>query len=118
MAQQLDRSKPLWEIWVVEGLEDGRWAMLSKTHHAMVDGVSGTDLLAVIMDLVARRPRGRRPDGVDARPEPSGLELAVEAAREHGALALRAAAGGAGADPRACAGCRIRRRGGRRACSR
>ena len=51
MAQQLDRSKPLWEIWVVEGLEDGRWAMLAKTHHALVDGVSGTDLLAVIMDL-------------------------------------------------------------------
>ena len=51
MAQQLDRSKPLWEIWVVEGLEDGRWAMLAKTHHALVDGMSGTDLLAVIMDL-------------------------------------------------------------------
>ena len=53
MAQQLDRSKPLWEIWVVEGLEDGRWAILAKTHHALVDGVSGTDLLAVMMDLSA-----------------------------------------------------------------
>ncbi len=50
MSQQLDRSKPLWEIWMVEGLSDGRWAMLSKTHHAMVDGIAGTDLLAVIMD--------------------------------------------------------------------
>jgi len=51
MSQQLDRSKPLWEIWVVEGLEDDRWAILAKTHHAMVDGVAGTDLLTVIMDL-------------------------------------------------------------------
>ncbi|HUD16355.1 MAG TPA: wax ester/triacylglycerol synthase domain-containing protein [Acidimicrobiales bacterium] len=51
MSQPLDRSKPLWEIWVVEGLEDGHWAVMAKTHHAMVDGVSGTDLLALIMDI-------------------------------------------------------------------
>jgi diacylglycerol O-acyltransferase / wax synthase len=51
MSQQLDRSKPLWEIWVVEGLEDGHWAMLAKTHHAIVDGISGTDLLSVVMDV-------------------------------------------------------------------
>ena len=78
MAQQLDRSKPLWEIWVVEGLEDGRWAMLAKTHHALVDGVSGTDLLTVIMD---RRPDAERPEpsGWTPRPEPSGLQLVVEA---------------------------------------
>jgi WS/DGAT/MGAT family acyltransferase len=50
MSQRLDRSKPLWEIWVVEGLEQDQWAMVSKTHHCMVDGVSGTDLLSVIMD--------------------------------------------------------------------
>ena len=67
MAQQLDRSKPLWEIWVVEGLEDGRWAMLAKTHHALVDGVSGTDLLAVIMDLSADAVRPA-PSDVDAPP--------------------------------------------------
>jgi len=51
MSQALDRSKPLWEIWMVDGLADGRWAMVSKTHHCMVDGVSGTELLSVIMDL-------------------------------------------------------------------
>ncbi len=78
MAQQLDRSKPLWEIWVVEGLEDGRWAMLAKTHHALVDGVSGTDLLAVVMDVspVAERPA---PSGWEPRPVPSGLQLVVDA---------------------------------------
>jgi WS/DGAT/MGAT family acyltransferase len=50
MSQLLDRTRPLWEMWIVEGLEDGHWALISKTHHAMVDGVSGTDLLAVMLD--------------------------------------------------------------------
>ena len=50
MAQHLDRAKPLWEMWLVEGLEEGRWALISKVHHCMVDGVSGTDLLTVILD--------------------------------------------------------------------
>ncbi len=78
MAQQLDRTKPLWEIWVVEGLEDGRWAMLAKTHHALVDGVSGTDLLAVIMDLSPDVVRPE-PSAWTPRPEPSGLQLVVDA---------------------------------------
>ncbi|MEA2645695.1 MAG: diacylglycerol O-acyltransferase / wax synthase [Chloroflexota bacterium] len=50
-AQMLDRSKPLWEMWIVEGLKGGRWGLISKVHHSMVDGVSGTDLMAVLMDL-------------------------------------------------------------------
>ncbi len=79
MAQQLDRAKPLWEIWVVEGLEGGRWAMLSKTHHALVDGVSGTDLLAVVMDLSQDAERPVRPAEWIPAPTPSGLELVVEA---------------------------------------
>jgi hypothetical protein len=78
MAQQLDRTKPLWEIWVVEGLEDDRWAMLAKTHHALVDGVSGTDLLAVIMDLSPDAPRPPHARWVP-RPEPSGWQLVVDA---------------------------------------
>ena len=77
MSQQLDRSKPLWEIWVVEGLEDGRWAMLSKTHHALVDGVAGTDLLAVVMDLSPETTRPEHSEWVP-RPMPSGLELMVD----------------------------------------
>ncbi|HVB90838.1 MAG TPA: wax ester/triacylglycerol synthase family O-acyltransferase [Acidimicrobiales bacterium] len=79
MSQQLDRSKSLWEIWVVEGLEDGRWAMLSKTHHAMVDGVAGTDLLAVIMDLSPEAERPAETEEWQARPSPTGSQLAAEA---------------------------------------
>ncbi|MEA2682234.1 MAG: diacylglycerol O-acyltransferase / wax synthase [Chloroflexota bacterium] len=52
-AQNLDRSKPLWEMWIVEGLKGGRWALISKVHHSMVDGVSGTDLMTVLLDSSA-----------------------------------------------------------------
>jgi diacylglycerol O-acyltransferase len=79
MGQQLDRSKSLWEIWVVEGLEEGRWAMLSKTHHAMVDGVAGTDLLAVIMDLSPDAERPVASAEWRAQPSPSGAQLAADA---------------------------------------
>ncbi|MEO6124288.1 MAG: wax ester/triacylglycerol synthase family O-acyltransferase [Ilumatobacteraceae bacterium] len=50
MSQELDRNRPLWEMWLVEGLADGQWALISKVHHCMVDGVSGTDLMTVLMD--------------------------------------------------------------------
>ncbi len=81
MAQQLDRSKPLWEIWMVEGLGGGRWALLSKTHHALVDGVSGTDLLAVIMDTTPQ-PSPPIEDDWRPRPAPSGAGLAITAASD------------------------------------
>ena len=52
MSQQLDRSKPLWEMWVVEGLEGGdRFAIVSKVHHCMVDGMASVDLLAVLLTI-------------------------------------------------------------------
>ena len=73
-AQHLDRNKPLWEIWMVEGLSDGRWALLSKVHHCMVDGVSATDLMAVMFDdgQAPAPPRAWSPG-----PEPSRPELVV-----------------------------------------
>src|SRR4051794_18559351 len=59
-SQQLDRSKPLWETWLVEGLEGDRFALISKTHHALVDGVAGVDLATVLFDLSPDPPA---PDG-------------------------------------------------------
>jgi diacylglycerol O-acyltransferase / wax synthase len=50
MGQQLDRHRPLWETWFVEGLADERWAMISKVHHCVVDGIAGADLLAIVLE--------------------------------------------------------------------
>jgi WS/DGAT/MGAT family acyltransferase len=50
MSQPLDRSRPLWECWIVEGLADHRWAMINKVHHCMVDGIAGLDLLEAVLD--------------------------------------------------------------------
>jgi diacylglycerol O-acyltransferase / wax synthase len=78
MAQRLDLTKPLWEMWVVEGLEDGHWALISKVHHSLVDGVSGTDLLAIILDASSTTPPPV-PDSWRPADEPSGVRLAGEA---------------------------------------
>lgn len=51
LSQRLDRTKPLWEMWLVEGLADGRFAVVAKTHHAMIDGVGGVDLLTALFDV-------------------------------------------------------------------
>jgi len=50
LSQQLDRGKPLWEVWIIEGLENDRFALVSKTHHCMIDGVAGVDILSVLLD--------------------------------------------------------------------
>jgi WS/DGAT/MGAT family acyltransferase len=57
MSQPLDRARPLWETWIIEGLEGGAWALLSKVHHSIVDGIAGTDLLTVVLGDPIRAPR-------------------------------------------------------------
>jgi WS/DGAT/MGAT family acyltransferase len=74
-SQQLDRSKPLWELWLVQGLKRKRFAVLSKTHHALVDGVSGVDIATVLFDVTpVPEPAEPEHEWVPA-PEPSESEL-------------------------------------------
>lgn len=89
-SQQLDRGKPLWEMWVIEGLEDNRFALIAKTHHCMVDGLAGADLLAVLL-------RPSDDDGIDEphrwrpRPAPKPVELLRDATLRRMMLPIRAA---------------------------
>jgi diacylglycerol O-acyltransferase / wax synthase len=76
-SQHLDRARPLWEIWMVEGLETGSWALLSKVHHCMVDGVAATDLMSV---MFGDDPDAPAADAWRPGPEPSDIELFVRGA--------------------------------------
>ena len=79
-SQRLDRDKPLWELWIVEGLSGGGFAVLSKTHHALVDGVSGVDIASVLFDT---QPEPAAPPDPGRRwlpaPPPSGTQLLGDA---------------------------------------
>ena len=76
MTRRMDRTRPLWEYWFCEGLADGRWALLSKLHHSMVDGVSGTDLYRLVLDSSAE-PGAAVPD--DWQPESPASTLGFTA---------------------------------------
>jgi diacylglycerol O-acyltransferase len=93
-SQQLDRNKPLWELWLVEGLAGGRFAILGKTHHALVDGISGVDITTVLFDT--------SPDPVPTpgpeqpwvpRPLPSGAQLLADALLERATVPAEIARG-------------------------
>jgi diacylglycerol O-acyltransferase / wax synthase len=77
-SQRLDRSKPLWETWLVQGLEDNRFALISKTHHALVDGVSGVDLATVLFDIEpVPEPQPYEGEPWVPQGEPSAAQLAA-----------------------------------------
>jgi diacylglycerol O-acyltransferase / wax synthase len=81
-SQQLDRSKPLWELWLVEGLSGDRFAIIGKSHHALVDGVSGVDITTVLFDLDPDPPKPEKVPKWLARPEPTDAQLLADALKE------------------------------------
>ena len=87
VSQQLDRGKPLWELWIVEGLDDDRFAMITKTHHCMIDGVAAVDLATVLLNP---SPDPTIPDAQPWKPQsaPSRGELVMEEARRRLATPL------------------------------
>jgi diacylglycerol O-acyltransferase / wax synthase len=79
VSQQLDRSKPLWELWVVEGLTEGRFAIIAKIHHCMIDGLSGVDLTTILLNVIPTSEVEESPEWIP-RQAPTRTELAVAAA--------------------------------------
>ncbi|MDJ0496808.1 MAG: wax ester/triacylglycerol synthase family O-acyltransferase [Acidimicrobiia bacterium] len=89
MSQQLDRTRPLWELNVVEGLEGDRFAIVSKIHHCMIDGIAGVDLMAVLLNLA---PNDEIEDPVQFVPRrvPADSELLVRETARRTSRALGA----------------------------
>jgi len=81
MSRRLDRDRPLWEVYLVEGLEGDRLAILSKTHLAMVDGRAGIDIAQVMLDI-SPQPRSSRPDTWSPHGAPSSAELLLGVAND------------------------------------
>jgi diacylglycerol O-acyltransferase / wax synthase len=78
-SQRLDRTKPLWEMWLVDRVEGGRFALVTKSHHCLVDGVSGMDITTVLFDADAEPRAAAEPAAWTPSPEPSDAQLLAEA---------------------------------------
>ena len=95
-SQQLDRSKPLWETWLVEGLEGNRFALITKTHHALIDGISGVDLATVLFDLTPVPQEIPHPDEAwEPAPRADAIELLADGVAGLAKAGLGVAARGA-----------------------
>ena len=95
-SQRLDRSKPLWETWLVQGLADGRFALITKTHHSMIDGIAGVDLASVLFDT-SPVPREVEPEPWTPSPEPTAAELIADGVKDFVKAPLSAAGRALGA---------------------
>jgi diacylglycerol O-acyltransferase len=78
-SQRLDRTKPVWEMWLVDGLEENRFALVTKCHHCLVDGISGVDITTVLFDLEREAAEAVLPEPWLPEPEPSSAQLLGEA---------------------------------------
>ncbi|MDX6744718.1 wax ester/triacylglycerol synthase family O-acyltransferase [Actinocorallia sp. A-T 12471] len=90
VAQRLDPKKPLWELYLVEGLEGGGWALIGKVHHCMVDGVAGMDLITSLFDLTPDAEVPAPEHSWRPRPSPSDLGLLADAVIDNALQPLRA----------------------------
>jgi diacylglycerol O-acyltransferase / wax synthase len=90
-ARPLDRRRPLWEAYLIHGLQGGRQALYTKVHHAAIDGVSGNDLLAALMDTSPQPPQGTEPDSWRPEAEPPTSRLLARSAVSLGTNPVRAA---------------------------
>jgi WS/DGAT/MGAT family acyltransferase len=89
VSTPLDRSKPLWELWVVEGVDDDRFGLIAKIHHCMIDGISGVDLTTILLNITPTSDIEEPEDWIP-RPYPTHTQLGVaEAARLTGRLVDR-----------------------------
>lgn len=90
-SQRLDRRRPLWELWMVEGLEDGRFAIVTKSHQALVDGVVAVDLMTALLDADAEpepEPASKRQGIWLAPPLPTSAQLVASAVRDAARVAV------------------------------
>ncbi|RIL06453.1 MAG: wax ester/triacylglycerol synthase family O-acyltransferase [Proteobacteria bacterium] len=90
MSQRLDRGRPLWELWIIEGLEGDRGALISKTHHCMIDGIAGVDLLTIVLSPTPEPPASTPPRWLP-EPPPSAVELATSEVARRAFMPLEAA---------------------------
>jgi diacylglycerol O-acyltransferase / wax synthase len=81
-AQRLDTAKPLWEMWLVDGLKDGRWAIISKVHHCMVDGIAGMDMATVLLDSNSDPEPPAAVAPWTPQPSPSTVRMVVSGIRD------------------------------------
>jgi diacylglycerol O-acyltransferase / wax synthase len=92
-SQRLDRTKPVWEIWLVDNVQGGRFAIIGKTHHALVDGVSGVDITTVLFDLDREPEPVVEPQPWLPKPEPSDAQVLAEALTERATRPIQAVRG-------------------------